>query len=67
MTITSLDPPEGTHASGRTPRRRAAPLLSYRRRIQLWGFAFVLPTLLFLAVFKYGPMVWAIDLSFHVL
>jgi multiple sugar transport system permease protein len=26
---------------------------------------FVLPTLLFFAVFKYGPMVWAIELSFN--
>ena len=27
--------------------------------------AFVLPTLLFFAVFKYGPMLWAIELSFN--
>jgi multiple sugar transport system permease protein len=38
--------------------------LHYRHRIQLWGVAFVLPTLLFFAIFKYGPMLWAIDLSF---
>src|SRR3954465_5773085 len=37
----------------------------HRQRIRLWGFAFVLPTLLFFAVFKYGPMMWAIDLSFN--
>jgi ABC-type sugar transport system permease subunit len=48
-------------AGGRT---RGRPWLSYRRRIRLWGFGFVVPTLLFLAVFKYGPMVWAIELSF---
>ena len=46
----------------RKPRSR---FFTYRRRIQLWGFSFVLPTLMFLAVFKYGPMLWAIDLSFH--
>jgi multiple sugar transport system permease protein len=38
--------------------------LQYGRRIQLWGVSFVLPTLLFFAVFKYGPMVWAVKLSF---
>ena len=38
--------------------------LHYSRRIQLWGFSFVLPTLLFFAVFKYGPMMWAVELSF---
>jgi ABC-type sugar transport system permease subunit len=37
----------------------------HRQRIRLWGIAFVLPTLMFFAVFKYGPMVWAIDLSFN--
>lgn len=48
----------------RPPRKRRRWSVSYRHRIQLWGFGFVLPTLLFLAVFKYGPMLWAIDLSF---
>lgn len=38
--------------------------LHYQRRIELWGWAFVLPTLLFFLVFKYGPMLWAIGLSF---
>ena len=33
-------------------------------RIQLWGVGFVLPTILFFAVFKYGPMLWAMELSF---
>lgn len=49
----------------RASTRRREPWIDYRRRIQLWGVAFVLPTLAFLAVFKYGPMLWAIDLSFH--
>jgi multiple sugar transport system permease protein len=49
----------------RLPRRRRRWSVSFRRRIQLWGLGFVLPTLLFLAVFKYGPMVWAITLSFE--
>ena len=58
-----------TTVPGRSPRagtrgnRRG--WLSYRHRIRLWGFGFVVPTLLFLAVFKYGPMVWAIELSFN--
>jgi multiple sugar transport system permease protein len=38
--------------------------MHYNRRIQLCGVAFVAPTLLFFAVFKYGPMLWAIGLSF---
>src|SRR5258708_38699165 len=38
--------------------------LNYRTRIQLWGVAFVLPTLAFFGVFKYGPMLWAMALSF---
>lgn len=32
--------------------------------MQLWGVAFVLPTILFFAVFKFGPMLWAVGLSF---
>lgn len=35
-----------------------------RYRIQLWGVGFILPTVLFFAVFKYGPMLWALELSF---
>ncbi|MEN9760832.1 MAG: hypothetical protein RI906_658 [Pseudomonadota bacterium] len=46
-------------------RRRSRFSVSFRRRIQLWGFGFVLPTLLFLAVFKYGPIAWAFELSFE--
>jgi multiple sugar transport system permease protein len=38
--------------------------LNYRYRIPLWGIAYVLPTVLFFAVFKFGPMLWAIELSF---
>ena len=47
-------------------RRRARPFwrIHFQRRITLWGVLFVLPTLLFFAVFKFGPMVWAIELSF---
>jgi ABC-type sugar transport system permease subunit len=44
------------------PRRRRR--LGYEGRIGLWGFGFVLPSLLFMAVFKYGPMAWSIGLSF---
>ncbi len=49
------------------PRASPAPRrfwhVSYRRHIQLLGATFVLPALLFFAVFKYGPMLWAIGLS----
>lgn len=38
--------------------------LSYQQRVGFWGFSFVLPTLLFLALFKYGPMAWSFGLSF---
>jgi ABC-type sugar transport system permease subunit len=44
--------------------RRPFWRLHFQRRIELWGMAFVLPTLLFFVVFKYGPMLWAIALSF---
>src|SRR5262245_12274566 len=49
--------------------RRAPPAAlrsrhsGFHRRIQLWGAAFVLPALMFFAVFKYGPMLWAMGLS----
>lgn len=35
-----------------------------RVRLRLWGIGFVLPALLFFAVFKYGPMLWAFWLAF---
>ncbi len=38
--------------------------LNYQSRIQLWGMLFILPTILFFVIFKYGPMIWAIYLSF---
>lgn len=38
--------------------------IHFQRRIALWGVAFVLPAILFFAVFKFGPMLWAIELSF---
>lgn len=38
--------------------------LDFTGRIQLWGVGFVLPTVLFFLVFKYGPMLWALELSF---
>jgi ABC-type sugar transport system permease subunit len=44
--------------------RRPFWRLHFQRRIELWGVAFVLPSLLFFVVFKYGPMLWAIGLSF---
>ncbi len=49
----------------RPPAARRFWQLQYNQRTRLWGIAFVLPTLLFFAVFKYGPMLWAIELSFN--
>lgn len=37
--------------------------LHHRRKITLWGIAFVLPAIIFFAIFKYGPMLWAIESS----
>jgi multiple sugar transport system permease protein len=60
--------------AGRCPARSAAMTgmetarrfwrFDFRARIRTWGFGFVLPTVLFFAVFKYGPMLWALELSF---
>lgn len=38
--------------------------LTYASRIRLWGVFFVMPTILFFVIFKYGPMLWAFRLSF---
>ncbi|MGE0717975.1 MAG: carbohydrate ABC transporter permease [Alphaproteobacteria bacterium] len=53
-------------ADGAYGRAQARPFwrIHFQRRIALWGMAFVLPTILFFAVFKFGPMLWAIELSF---
>src|SRR6266446_5569919 len=53
-------------ANGRGARSRVRPWWRphFQRRIELAGMAFVAPTLLFFAAFKYGPMLWAIGLSF---
>ena len=39
-------------------------MISYRWRIRLCGMAFVAPTIAYFLVFKYGPMLWAMGLSF---
>ena len=39
-------------------------MINYRWRIRLWGAAFVAPTIVYFLVFKYGPMLWAMGLSF---
>jgi len=39
-------------------------VINYRWRIRLWGMAFIAPTIAFFLVFKYGPMLWAMGLSF---
>ncbi len=52
------------NAIDRVQTRRFAWRLPYESRTQLWGMFFVLPTILFFIVFKYGPMIWSIYLSF---
>ena len=49
---------------GRAQVPKSRRRLSYQSRTQLWGMLFILPTILFFLIFKYGPMVWAILLSF---
>lgn len=44
--------------------RRRLWRIPFSRQMQLWGIGFVLPSLLFFAIFRYGPMLWAIELSF---
>jgi ABC-type sugar transport system permease subunit len=38
--------------------------MTYELRLRMWGLAFVLPTIAFFLVFKYGPMLWAFWLAF---
>ena len=38
--------------------------MTYAWRIRLWGMGFVVPTVAFFLVFKYGPMLWAFWLAF---
>src|SRR5262249_43447513 len=51
-------------ADGTAPASWLARRFDFTGRIQLWGIGFVLPTVIFFAVFKYGPMLWALELSF---
>jgi multiple sugar transport system permease protein len=54
-----------TSSTNRSPPTARSWLeLDYRYRIPFWGVVYVLPTVLFFAVFKFGPMLWAIELSF---
>ena len=53
---------EPQHGGSARLRRRAR--VSHRTRVRLWGIAFIMPSMLFFAAFKYGPMLWAIGLSF---
>jgi multiple sugar transport system permease protein len=63
--LTSGEPYQHGSLSGPPPVVRRFWQIHHRQRIRLWGIGFVLPTLLFFAVFKYGPMLWAIELSFN--
>jgi multiple sugar transport system permease protein len=60
MTIQTLASPVRAE-DGDVP---AAVPSGFNRRIRRWGLIFIAPTLLFLVIFKYGPMLWAIGLSF---
>jgi multiple sugar transport system permease protein len=37
---------------------------SYKKQTQIWGILFLFPAVLFFVFFKYGPMLWAMGLSF---
>ena len=50
--------------SGAAPGARPTGQVNFSWRIRLCGIGFVLPTVVFFAVFKYGPMLWALELSF---
>jgi multiple sugar transport system permease protein len=50
--------------ANKPPARRAWWPFGFSTRIQLWGIGFVLPTMAFFVGFKYGPMLWALELSF---
>jgi ABC-type sugar transport system permease subunit len=63
--LTSSEPYQQRSLTGPPPVVRRFWQIHHRQRIRLWGIAFVLPTLMFFAVFKYGPMMWAIELSFN--
>ena len=63
--LTSSEPYQHGGLTGPPPVARRFWQIHHRQRIRLWGIAFVLPTLMFFAVFKYGPMMWAIELSFN--
>lgn len=54
---TTTRPIEAAAARGRV-------WLGHRGRIQAWGIGFVMPTIVFFLLFKYGPMAWAIWLGF---
>jgi len=62
--VASIGSNESGKGTGAAPSARPFWRIGYQTRVSLWGFAFVLPTLIFFAVFKYGPMLWAIGLSF---
>lgn len=62
--LASIGSIESRNGTGAEPSARPFWRLGYHTRVSLWGVAFVLPTLIFFAVFKYGPMLWAIELSF---
>jgi ABC-type sugar transport system permease subunit len=50
--------------AGTGAKRARRSRLKYRDRVRLWGVGFVFPAIAFFAVFKFGPMLWALELSF---
>jgi multiple sugar transport system permease protein len=60
--VVSASAPPARLILNRAALRITAP--SFTQRIRLWGMAFVMPTILFFMIFKYGPMIRAIELSF---
>ena len=51
-------------AGARAKRARRLRRVKYRDHVRLWGVGFVFPAIAFFAVFKFGPMLWALELSF---
>src|ERR1700747_2443785 len=63
--LASIERYESGKGAGAEPSARPFWRIGYHTRVSLCGFSFVLPRLIFFAVFKYGPMLWAIELSFN--
>jgi multiple sugar transport system permease protein len=62
--LAAADPQQMRTALGRSAPSPRRLRLKHQQRVRLWGIAFILPAIIFFAVFKYAPMLWAFGLSF---